>query len=367
MFDLPRKGCADIKDPAGDADANPSFLGVVQTGADPDLDITSVNFRTSATTLQAYIHVSALSATGPAFPLSSGHQFDVLFTVNKKAVDLAGIDNSTASGSIGGTATPALKVTANFDVKHSFVILTVDRASLAAATGGAVPDGAALTATSATSTELNSPLPASSADSVQAAKPADQVYTVGNNVCFLPPPAQLALDTDKKVQYSDKTVLYATLTDADNQPLGGVPVTAFLGRGAKVRATTDRDGIAQITIPAMAPAGVAQIVVSFAGNSAAGAVSATAPITVTVDGAVLTASGRSGTVVAALRDEDRPVGSPLAGQLVQFSGGGRKGTAKTNAKGIASLSGFPAGSTVTVSYAGSRGLYAAARSVSTHA
>ncbi len=360
---LPRKGCADITDPTGDA--SPSLLGAVPVGNDSDLDITTVNFRSNATTVQAYIHVVALGS--PAFPLATGHQFDALFTVNHKAVDLSGQSATAASGSIGGTASPDLKVTAAFDTKNSFVILTVDRASLEKATGGPVPDGTVLTGTSATSTQLNAPLPASKADSAQAATPAQQVYTVGSLTCFLPPPAKLAIDSDKTAQYSDLTVVYATLTDADNQPLGGVPVTARLGSGALVKAVTDGDGIAQLNVPVGAKAGAALLTAAFAGDADASATQATAPITVTTEPTVLKASGGHGSVAATLRDDDRPTGTPIAGQVVTFSYKGHTKNVTSNAKGLASLGGIPAGTAVTVSYAGSKGSYAAAKSVSAKA
>ncbi|MDP9165104.1 MAG: hypothetical protein M3O32_03430 [Actinomycetota bacterium] len=362
QLDFPRKGCADITDPAGDA--NPALLGVVPLGADPDLDITSVNFRTSPTTLQAYLRVPGLSATGPSFPLATGHQFDAAFTVNKKVVDLSAQSATVASGSIGGTASPALKVTGSFDTKKGFVILTVDRASLAAATGAAVPDGTVLTATSASSQQLNDPLPPSPADTAQAATAAAQVYTVGNVACFLPPAAKISIDADKSVQYSDNTVAYATVTDADNQPLGKVTIIGQLGTGRAVQAVTDAEGIAQLTIPAMAKTGPAQLFVGFAGNSVAGPASATRPITVTIEPTVLKATGGRGTVNVALRDDDR---APVAGQPVVFTVGGKGKTVKTNGRGLASLRGIPAGSSVTVSYVGSKGYYAAATSVRTKA
>ena len=363
QFDLPRKGCTDIVDPAGDADANPMLLGAVALGADPDLDILGVNFRTSPTTVSAYLHISALNAAGPAFPLSSGHQFDVLFTANKKVVDLAGQSPTVASAKVGGAAAPALKVTAQFDYKHSYVILSVDRTALATAVGAPLADGAVLTATSATSTQLNDPLPAASADSIQAPKPEQQVYTVGNIACFLPPPAKISIDADKAAQYSDRTLVYATVVDADNQPVGHAPVSAVIGGGPAVRGLTDGDGIAALAVPVLGR-GSSRIAVAFPGNDIAGPATATAPITVVADGAVLTASGGHGRVSAILRDEDRPVGSPIAGQPVTFTTGGRSRTVRTDKRGAAVLSGLPAGAKVTVGYPGSRGAYLAARSVS---
>lgn len=352
LYDLPRKGCVQFTDPAGDAMPLP-------TGNSDDLDITSVVSRTTATLLDIFVHVAKLG-TGPGAPFS-GHQFDLAYTVGGKAVTLSGTVTGPAASTVAGAAKD-LKATVAFDTKSSNVVFSTPLSSIEAAAGSAV------TAESAKTTALSSVQgnagPSRSGDTAAPTADAQKTYVVGDNTCFLPEAGLLTIDADATGQFTDATELFATLTDVDQLPVEGATVTVKLGGLPAVTATTDADGLVDVTVPLTSPAGPAPIVVTFAGSDTVGAVSATTPFTVVVEKTLLSAKAGKGTVTATVKDDD---GHVVAGQPVTFLVGKKVTTARTDARGVAVLKGLTKGTSVKVGFAAVAKRFAAAPSVTTKA
>lgn len=77
---------------------------------------------------------------------------------------------------------------------------------------------------------------------------------------------------------------------------------------------------------------------------------------VSLEKTVLKATGSKGSATATLTDDEK---KPVAGQVITFTSGSKKVTARTNAKGVAIAKGLPPGN-VKVAYAGAAGMYTAA-------
>ncbi len=107
-------------------------------------------------------------------------------------------------------------------------------------------------------------------------------------------------------------------------------------------------------------AGAKTLTAKFLGSADVGPAGAGAPFTVAPETSVLKAVAGRGTVTATLTDNDR---TPIKGQVVTFKVGSRVTKVITNAKGVAVLTRQTKGTSVTVGFAGVRGKYTAAKSV----
>lgn len=359
LFTQPRKACAEFTDPADDAD--PTGIGFF---TEPALDITQVNLKSSpAGGLQVFVKLNDASAA--LLPLFDGPVYGTAFTINGKAVALSAPATGPATATVGGTANNDIKATAKVDTAASNVVFTVPLAGLSKAVGTTVKPGTLITATAA-ETAAATVIGDQSADTAAGTKPEEKTYTYGDNTCFRPPPGTLVIDADPRGQYTDATVLFATLKDADDAPVAGARVLAALTGGRVVAARTDAEGVADITLPIGVPAGTKVLTVAFGGNKEVGATRATRAFTVLAERTVLRAGGIRGGVRALLVDDDRRP-RPVAGQLVTFTVGSKRYHVRTDRSGFATLTRLAAGAVVKVSYAGSRGYYLAARSVTTRA
>lgn len=350
LLAAPRKDCVSIPDAAGDAD--PTGTG---QGNEASLDVTAVNFLTKTDQLQVWVKLANPSAA--LRPIFTTRRYEVFFTAATKAVVLTVPGAAAGTASVGGTAAPDAKTAATIDTKAATLVVTVDRAGLEKALGAPLTDGTVLSATRV-ATSAGNPATTRAADTAQKAKADEQVYTVGDNTCFLPPAGKLEVLADPSGQFSDDTTVFATLTDSADQPVIGQVVSVRLGTGAQVSATTDTDGTAELTVPLTVPASKTALNVAYAGNADVGATTASVPFAVVAEKSVLSAKGARGTVTATLLDDDR---SKVVGQVVTFVQGGLKKTARTDGKGVAKAAGFKVGAPVTVSYAGLPGRYTAVR------
>jgi hypothetical protein len=374
---LPTPDCSLAKDPKGDA----LFEGKAPN--DPDLDMTSVTIGTDAKNLTAYIKVDQLSDS-PMF--SDGHRFYVSFTFNKHSFTMAGSNFANGEGAIrdGGSQTgqvaastqlavdgvtsstdpgrftgagpgfvdSGLKFT--FDTKNSYVIATLPIADLEkygkAPSAGAVLSGVYANGNSdyVASAIVVDTVP----DGATATAPGKLTYTVGDNHCFAPAaPAANPLTNVGAVtaQYGDTAAVAAKLVDPSGAPVAGKAVTFTLG-SSKAVGTTGADGVAKAALLVKAKAGKSSLVLTSED------LTASVPFTVLLEKTVLKATNTKGAVTATLTDDDK---TPVTGQVITFTLGSKKVTAKTDAKGVAKANGFPAGN-VKVTYAGSPGMYTAA-------
>jgi hypothetical protein len=345
LFDQPRKNCVQFKDATGDAAPDPA-------GADQEdaLDITQVNLKSPAGQLQVF--VGLVDPSAGLFPLFSGPVYNVALTVGGKAVTLSAPGDGPATATVGGTANTDIKATAKVDAKAKNVVFTVPLDGLAKAVGAPIAAGTAITGTTAT-TQADSDLGPLDADSASGTTAAEKTYAYGDNTCFKPPPGVFSIDADRSAQYSDVTELFATLKDGDDSPVQGVLVSARLGSKV-VSARTDDDGIADLRLPVTVKAGATTITTTFAGNDSVGPARATTPFKVLAEKTVLKVAAIKGGVKATVLDDDR---HPVVGRVVVFTFAGKKKLVRTNAKGLAVLTGVARGTAVKVSFPAVPGYY----------
>lgn len=359
LADFARAGCADILDDAGDA--TPKVVAGQGPGNNTDVDVTQVNYKATATELQAHVRLASVGA-GSGAPFFNGVRIDAGFTFGGKALGLSATAPGAGTGSVAGVASTDLPVTAVFNAAAKTVVLSTTRAAVAKVTGKPLTDGSVLTATKA-STAARNALGTFEADTAQDADAAKQVHTVGDLRCFFPPAPIVEVEADPSAQFGDTTTVFVSLRDESEQPLAGKVVSAALGRGPKASATTDEDGFAEVLVKVTDKAGASQLVATYAGDAEVGPARVARAFTIAVEKTVLKAVGGKGAVTATLTDDDKRA---VAGQVVTFTVGKTKKTVKTDAKGVAKLA-VAKGTTVTVSYPGSAGSYAAAKAVTAKA
>ena len=346
LFDQPRKNCVQYKDATGDAD--PSGTGLDNEDA---LDINQVNLKSPAGQLQVFVGIVDPSTS--LFPLFSGPVYSTSFTVNGKAVALSAGADGPATATVATVANTDIKATLKIDATHKNVVFTVPLDGLSKAVGATVAKGTAITLPAA-GTAADSPLGALDADSAAGTTAPEKTYAYGDNTCFLPPPGVITLDTDPSGQYSDVTELFATLNDADGSPVQGEKVTAVLTGGRPVTVKTDNDGIADIKLPLLVAAGAKTITVTYAGSGEVGPAKATKGFTVTAEKTLLKLVASRGGATATVLDNDK---HPVVGRYVTFVVGSAKRVVKTNAKGVAVLTGVKKGTAVKATFLAVKGYY----------
>jgi hypothetical protein len=335
LFDQPRKGCVTFKDPTGDAD--PTTTGLDN---EPALDITQVNLKSPAGALQAFVKLDDPSAG--LFPLFNGPVYTTTFTVAGKTVAVTASETGPATATVGGTANTDIKATAKTDAANKNIVFTVPLEGLSKAVGTVVKAGTAITATKV-DTAADSDLGAQAADTATGTTAAEKTYAYGDNTCFKPLPGTFEIDADASGQYTDVTELFATLKDGDGSPVPGVKVTGVISGGKPVTVTTDNDGIADLRLPLLVPAGKKTVTVTFLGNSEVGPARATKAFTVLVEKTVLKVWSIRGGASAMVLDNDKHA---VVGRTVTFTIGSTKRYVKTNSKGIATVTGLRAGTVV---------------------
>lgn len=343
----PKAGCYTFGDATGDG--KPTFVGgtPAQLANDPDLDILGVAIGTTATHLETYFRIDKL-----AMPKNrGGHVFALTFTAGGKAVKLQGGEGDSTDkaaegawgsptyGTVGGSISDDIVVTAKFDKTNSFVVVSAPLAGIAKAIAAPFDAGTKLTGVSGTSAWMWTPLQGTVvADTVQATAAADREYTLGVSPCFGPPPAVLANRGKTSVQYTDAAALATKLTDADGGALAGRTVRFAIG-SRSVTARTGSDGVAKASLNPGLAAGSYSLVTSFAGDSTADAVTLTTPFKVVAEKTKITLtvakSGARRTVTAKLLDDDR---RPVAGQTITWYVNGKKAaTSRTTSAGVATF------------------------------
>ena len=352
---VPAEGCVGFADAAGDA--RPS-LGPVPFGNDPDLDLLSVTGRTTEDTVSGHLGIDELGRPRSPF---SGHRFEYAFEVGGKKVVLRASGPGVATGLVDGTATADLSVSAVFDEVSSQVVLTVDRASLAKATGAELPDGAVLDDVSARSFAQTAAT-TSLADTARPEPPATATYVLGDDECFRP---KMSIAAPAQVQTSDIALVNVSLVTSDGRVAREQTVIGRVGAGRAATAVTDARGTATLRVPVSDAAGVAGLVVRSTGEAGQGELRTTVRVLVerTLLSVKRSGSGSTRTLTATLTDDDAPR-RRLAGQRVVFSFDGRTVGATTDRNGRA-VATVPAGSVVDVAFAGRGGFLSAARTRTT--
>lgn len=344
---VPAAGCFGFQDPKGDA--RPSG----QLPNDPALDILSVTGRTTDETLSGHLRIDRLAGR-PALPVFTGLRFEYQFTVGGKVVLLRADQQGDGTGLVNGTAAPDLKVTAAFDVVSSQVVLSVTRESLAKVLGREVPEGTFLDSQIGRSFARPPAAVVSPADTASTDDAARARYTVGDNTCFAP---KLSVSLPGQVQTSDVALISVAMTTSDGRTAAGQDVTARVGKGRAVAATTDAQGTANLLVPVSDAAGTRLLVVRSAGSAGRGELST--PLDVAVESTLLTVRTAGGSVTATLTDDDDPRRA-LANQQLTFTFAGRTVPAVTDRAGRAVVE-VPPGTQVEVAFPGRSGFLSAAR------
>jgi hypothetical protein len=353
LFDQPRKGCVTYTDAPGDAD--PTGTGL--DGEDA-LDVTQVNLKSPSGALQVFVGLTDPSAD--MFPLWSGPVWSTSFTVNGKKVTLTASDTGPATATVGTAANSDIKATAKLDAKAKNIVFTAPLAGLSKAVGATVAKGTAITGT-AVETAADSQLGPQTADTAAGTKPEEKTYAYGDNTCFVPAPGTFVIDADRTGQYGDKTLVFATLNDADGTPVAGVNVTALISGGRTVTGKTDTDGIADLVIPLTMAAGSKTLYVTYAGDSDVGRTRGTKPFTVVPERTVLRVAALRGGAQATVVDDDRTgarsTPHPVVGRYVRFTVGSKSYLRKTDSRGVAVLTGVRKGTAIKVTFLAVRNLY----------
>lgn len=352
---VPAPGCFGLTDAKGDA--KPS-AGPASPGNDPDLDLLAVTGRTTRDVVAGHLQIDKLAAK-PTFPGFSGHRFEYSFTLGGKVVVLRADAEGPGVALVDGAAAADVVVKAFFDTVSSQVVLTADRATLAAATRASTADGALMTDLVGRSFARNA-AGAFAADTAQASSPEQNRYTIGDSSCFTP---RLSVSSPGRVQTSDVAPISVAMVTSDGRPAAGQTVTARIGSGRAVAAKTDAQGTVNLAVPVTVAAGSPELVVQSSGSAGDGLFRSA--MRVVEERSVLSArssgSGANRTVTAVLADDD---GRALAGQRLAFAFAGRTVAATTDRAGRASVQ-VPAGTTVDVAFAGRRGFLSSAKARTT--
>jgi hypothetical protein len=307
--------------------------------------------RSAPDAVSVFAKIAALGEY-PETPVFDGHRFTTSFVINGKTITAS----ATAAGA--ATTTPATaKATAVFDTTKSYVIFTFPKADLETA-AGAITSG--ISDITWVSNAVSDVLGDFEGDTAAGTTPAEKFYAYGDNTCFQPPAGIVTLDTTGKGVYTDTSVVDVSLTDADENAIGGAKIRLLLTGMPEMTLVTDDDGIAEFTFPVTVAAGAKTLFAKFLGTADVGAASATHPFTVAAESTVLKAVAGKGTVTATVTDNDR---TPVAGRPVTFTVGKKVTKVTTNAKGVAVLARQTKGTTVSVSFAAVSGKYTAAKAV----
>jgi len=363
LFDQPRKGCVAYKDATSDAD--PTATGL---DGEPALDVTQVNLKSPNGLLQVFVGLSDPSSE--LFPLWDGPVWSTSFTVGGKKVTLTATGTGPATATVGTAANNDVKATAKLDTKFKNIVFSVPLAGLSKAVGTSVKKGTPITGT-AVETAADSLLGPQTADTAAGTKPEEKSYAYGDNRCFVPPPGSFVIDADRSGQYGDKTLVFATLNDADGTPVAGVNVTALISGGRVVTAKTDTDGIADLLIPLTMPAGYKTLYLTYAGDLDVGRTRATKLFTVVPERTVLRLAPLRGGALATVVDDDRTAGRstphPVVGRYVKIVVGSKTLLRKTNSRGQVVISGVRKGTLIKVTFLPVRNLYYGTRTLSVRA
>lgn len=363
----PALGCASFTDPAGDATAFALDPALPPGPSDPDLDILAVVLASPPGKIRAYIKVAKLGT--PAYGV--GHAFIFSFRLNDKPVEISArqdqgsIDQAHRSAYGAPFVSPMSEVTyaaapvadakvdAVFDIATSTVVLTTDRAPIEKASKASLNDGEVVA----------KPVARSAYDEIVSTLVADTAtarsdYAMGDNSCFAPPKAKLAVTAPGKAVAGHAVVVSGTLRDEADKPHASKTVRVTVG-SASADAVTDANGAYSAKMKLDVAAGRYNVTATFAGDDSLQTTtsSATTVVSIQPTRTTLTAapSGSAVLVTAQLVDD---LGAPLAGKTITwFVDGKATRTSRTDAEGRGTFS-APKKRAIKAVYAGDKRRYA---------
>jgi hypothetical protein len=359
-----------------DAYANPTGVASANTATTkaPGLDLEALYLRGTDTDVQLFAKVQDIPAPADMTQRDIAYRYAFTIKLGGKSFEIAELQkNPVYASALTGTSYPTTNpavvgTTGAVDPASNLVYVVLNRAKLEAVIGAPVPDGTPLEVTSVRSEWIAQDNPNTRFKSDEIVPAADKkTWTVGDNYCFGPPPAQLSAVTATAAQFTDVTTLSAKLVDESGAALADQPVTFTVtgAPGGGVTGRTNADGVATAPYAVAVPAGTYPVRADFAGTADIGAASATGSLTVTVEGtafrplAAKATSATARTVTATLLDDD---GKPVAAQRVACWVGGKAASSPVTDKTGRATCAAKAGQQVQVKFAGAAGRLAAAAS-----
>jgi hypothetical protein len=394
--DVPRDVCTHaIGDPAGDAKpVSAGVSGTALTDNNPGLDVEAINARVTATQLQVFLGVNHFDAPAKMANYETAWRYTVTLKANGKLITFGAEMNNPALPSTLYPADGALYdhgyifVSTNGDLagatvsfapgtgSHlSWIVYTAPRDKVEKAISQPLSPGTPLTNVTASTQDYTVEHTLPGGDSLPSTLTAAQdQLTVGDEWCFGPPPTALSTVTVPAATYGHPATVSAVLKDENGKALAGKPVTFTVQdpRGTTVTGTTDANGLATATFPAVTvPAGSYPLVAQFAGEGTTlKTSSATGTLVVAAQKTAFSAlkiakSGAARTVAATLLDDLK---KPVASVKVDWYVNGKKTTTTTTDKtGKTVLGGVKPGQKVQARFAGKPGYWLASVSATVKA
>jgi hypothetical protein len=391
----PRLGCTHaINDAPGDAKPDYTGAGNSPLTTNDGLDIEMVSARVTDTQLQVFLAIKRIPLPSGMAASESTYRYKISFAyggkgftygIEQKNPTWAGAyptDSTSypmmnmglgAANDLASVSTGVIRQGASPD--PSWIIFTSPRDKVEQILGAPIPDGAALATVAVTTQVFTSPETAvhSTNDGLDTTlTPAQDSLVVGGDIgdwCYGPPPTSLGSVSVAPADVTDSSTMSAILLDENGKALAGKRLTFAVndGTGKTVAVTTDANGKATAVYgPIKARAGTYPVTVSFAGETALKASTATGTLTVSAESClfkplkVTKPSAKTRVVTATLVDDGNHA---IAGVPVTWWVNGRKvATAKTASNGTVVLKSAKPGQTVQAKFAGVAGMFLAANS-----
>jgi len=395
--DVPRDVCTHaINDPSGDAKAASLPVSVSGTGVadnNPGLDIEAVDARVTDTQLQVFLGINHFDSPPKMADYEAAWRYTVTLKANGKTITFgAEMNNPTlpsllypADGSLydhgyifvstnGDLAGASVSFVPGTGSHLSWIVYTAPRDKVEKAISQPLSPGTPLTGVTASSQDYTVEHALPGGDSLPTLTAAQDQFVVGDDWCFGPPPTTISGVTAPAATYGHPVTVSAVLKDENDKALAGKPVTFTIQspHGTTVTGTTDANGLATATFPAVTvPAGSYPLVAQFAGEGTTlKTSSATATLVVAAQKTAfsplkIAKSGATRVVTATLLTDLK---AAIGGVKVDWYVNGKKTTTTTTDKtGKTVLRGVKPGQKVQARFAGKPGYWLASVSATVKA
>jgi hypothetical protein len=384
--EFPRPVCTHaINDIQGDA--KPAYVSgedtSAQTGTGDALDIRAVDLRVRPDYVEAFIGLTAAPDPTQMKVFESTYRYAVTFYDGTKEILLTGEvknlnppaslaypsdssrypDGEVGPGSEWAGTTQAIRAPSSSG-GLGWLVISTPRAKLEHALGRAVDPTDVFSSISVKTfvEHAQDSRLATSADSTSQTGPQAQLGAFDDS-CFGPPHTTTKSLTVPAVAYHHASTLSAVLVDEDAKPLPGKPVTFTIadGKPTTLTATTDDNGLAQVSYgPVAVAAGTYVVTATFPGegttlrsSSATGTLKVSAQKTAFAALKVAKPSAKTRLVTATLLDD---LNKPVTGARVDWYVNGKKAASATTDKaGRAVFKAGKPGQSVQARYAGQAG------------
>ncbi|MCU1594624.1 MAG: hypothetical protein JWO12_2016 [Frankiales bacterium] len=339
-----------------DKDVTATVTGGPTASASPTATPTATATATPTATASATASATPSPTTSP----SSGGGLPIGLPGGGASATPTDTPSATASATPSGSASPTnggLVPTATFDTKNSNIVFSVPRAQLAQLVGAAIY-GAPINGLAAQSAGTSSlGFPDMVADDAAPTKDSEKTYVIGDNTCFLPPPAKLFLSAPSAA-YTDTAVVTGSIQDSDGVDLSGQQLVLHISGLPDRTLTSNASGDAVFRFKETLRAGTRPMTLTFAGTTAAGRASVTEVFSTRIESTQVKLAATRGVITGTLLDNDN---HPIVNRHITFAVGTRRYNVTTDAHGKALLKGIAKGTTVKAFFTAVPTLYASSR------